>query len=107
MGLLEAGAAIGSFLLEHMDVVEDVVDALAGGSPKDAIKAAIRSVKVQVARDALEGELDAATKRRAENHGQRAYEAFWVGPVDVVPWDTLPTQVQACWERAADAARGA
>lgn len=63
-GIGDAALDVGKFLLEHGDIVEDVVEKLAGGTPKDAVKAAIRGVKIQVSRDALEEELRAADERR-------------------------------------------
>ena len=63
-GIGDAALDVGKFLLEHGDIVEDVAKAIGDGAPKDAVKAAIRGVKVQVSRDALEEELIAADARR-------------------------------------------
>lgn len=65
MSIESAALDVGKFLLEHGDIVEDVASAIAGGTPKDVIKAAIRGVKIQVSRDALEDEFEAATDRKS------------------------------------------
>lgn len=36
-----------ALLLEHADLIEAVIDAVQSGTPKDAIRAAIRAAKVQ------------------------------------------------------------
>ncbi len=54
MGML---ATVGEFLFEHADLLEDVVDALAKGTPKDAIRAAIRRAKVEASDAAFKEEL--------------------------------------------------
>lgn len=54
-----------AFLAEHADIIEEISKAIAGGTPKDAIKAAIKGVQVQVSDDALKEELDAAQGRRS------------------------------------------
>lgn len=59
----EAVIAIGSFLVEHADVIKEIEQAIAGGSPKDAIIAALRGVQADTSRAALQEELDAAAKR--------------------------------------------
>jgi hypothetical protein len=48
---------VGSFLLEHGDLVEDIAEAFARGTPKDVIKAAIRHAKVEVSDAAMREEL--------------------------------------------------
>ncbi len=110
------GLAVGAFefLAEHWDVVEDVADAIAGGSPKDAIKAAIRGVRVQASRDALAEEFGAAENRRNDNHGAVAYAAYAVSTGgktydgrDMPTWEGLTDKIRTAWEAAADAARGA
>lgn len=58
-------AKIGRFLLEHADLVGDVIEALERGTPKDAIRAAIRAAKVQVSDEAMREELG------VEGHEQR------------------------------------
>lgn len=58
-------AAIVAFLLEHGDVVEDIATAIAGGTPKEAIKAAIKGIQVEVSDDAIREELEAAEARRS------------------------------------------
>lgn len=55
--MMGALAKVGSFLLEHADLIEDIVDALAKGTPKDAIRAAIRAAKVQASDAAFKEEL--------------------------------------------------
>lgn len=67
MSLESAALDIGKFLLEHGDVIEDVATAIAGGKPKEAIKAAIKGVQVKVSDDAIREELEAADARR--RHG--------------------------------------
>lgn len=62
----EIVAEVGAFLLEHSDVVEEVAKAIAGGAPKDAIKAAIRGVVVEISDAAIREELHAAAERRAK-----------------------------------------
>lgn len=64
MSLLGAAAEVGAFLVEHADLVEDLAGAIAGGTPKDAIKIAIRGVQVKISDDAIEEELKAADARR-------------------------------------------
>lgn len=59
-----AALEVGAFLLEHADVLEDVGQALASGTPKEAIRAAIRGAMVKVSDDAIREELDAAEARR-------------------------------------------
>ncbi len=54
----------GKFLLEHGDIVSDVVKAIKGGTPKDLIKAAIKGVQVEVSDEAIREELEAADARR-------------------------------------------
>jgi hypothetical protein len=58
--LLEAG----EFLLANHDVIEDVAEALAAGTPKDAIRAAIRGAMVKVSDAAISEELEAAEARK-------------------------------------------
>lgn len=64
MSVLSTVSTIGEFLLEHGDIVEDVAKALADGTPKEAIRAAIRGAQVEVSDDAIRDELAAATRRR-------------------------------------------
>lgn len=64
MSALEAFSKAGEFLLEHGDILADVSKALASGTPKDAIRKAIRGAMVKVSDDAIAEELDAAEKRR-------------------------------------------
>ena len=109
--------ALGGFLLEHADVVVDVAQAIADGSPKEAIKAAIRGVKVQAARNALADEFAAAAERDARfTRGRYAWEAYWrslgrdfdtdAGATGSA-WAALPDIDRRAWEAAADAAREA
>lgn len=65
MSALDTLAKAGKFLFEHHDVVEDVAKALASGTPKEALRAAIRGAMVKVSDDALAEELGAAEKRRS------------------------------------------
>lgn len=46
-----------AFLLEHLDVVEALVEALEGGVSKDALKAAIRAEMVRASDEAMRREL--------------------------------------------------
>lgn len=48
---------VGQLLLENADLIEEVVNAVKSGTPKDAIKAAIRAAKVQVSDAAFKEEL--------------------------------------------------
>ncbi len=64
MSIADAALDVGEFLLEHSDIVADIAKAIAGGAPKDAIKAAIKGVQVQVSDDAIEEEIKAADARR-------------------------------------------
>lgn len=64
MSLASSAFDVGKFLLEHGDLVEDVAGALASGTPKEAIRAVIKGVQVQVSDDAIREELDAADARR-------------------------------------------
>lgn len=48
---------VGRFLLEHADLIVDIVEAMARGTPKDAIRAAIRAAKVKVSDEAMKEEL--------------------------------------------------
>jgi hypothetical protein len=62
--LVGAALAVGSFLLEHSDVLEDVAAALAAGTPKEALRAAIRSAIVKTSDQAIREELEAAEARK-------------------------------------------
>jgi hypothetical protein len=53
---------IGRFLLEHADLALEVIEALERGTPKDAIRAAIRAAKVQVSDAAMREELGVDNK---------------------------------------------
>lgn len=64
MSLVDSALKVGGFLLEHADIIEDVVDALSSGTPKDVIKAAIRHAQKKVSEDALREELEAAEERK-------------------------------------------
>jgi hypothetical protein len=57
MSVLNALEQTGKLLLEHADVLVDVVQAIERGTPKDAIRAAIRAAKVQVSDAAMREEL--------------------------------------------------
>lgn len=48
---------VGKFLLEHADLLLEVIEALDNGTPKDAIRAAIRAAKVRVSDAAIAEEL--------------------------------------------------
>lgn len=55
-----AGAAedIGSFLLEHADLIPEIVDVVRSGASKESLRNAIRALKVKVSDDAFRQELD-------------------------------------------------
>jgi hypothetical protein len=55
--MIEALAKVGAFLLEHADLVDDLIDVISSGTPKDAIRAALRAVKVKVSDEAMKEEL--------------------------------------------------
>ncbi len=55
--MIAAIEKIAAFLLEHADLVDDLIDVLAAGTPKDAIKAAIRAAKVKISDEAMTEEL--------------------------------------------------
>ena len=55
--MIGALTAIGGFLLEHADLVDDLIDVLNSGTPKDALRKAIRAVKVKVSDEELKEEL--------------------------------------------------
>ena len=55
--MIEALEKLGSFLLEHADLLDDLLDVINAGTPKEAIKRALRAVKVQVSDEALKEEL--------------------------------------------------
>ncbi len=57
MSLLAPALAIGNFLLEHADLVDDIRDVLSSGADKDSIRQAIRAVKVKVSDEAFKEEL--------------------------------------------------
>ncbi len=55
--MIEAFVEAGKFLIEHADLVEDIVDVLASGGSKASIKQAIRGIKVKVSDAAMREEL--------------------------------------------------
>lgn len=55
--MLEALGKVGSFLLEHADLIEEIVSALAAGAPKEAIRKSIRAAKVAASDQAMRDEL--------------------------------------------------
>ena len=57
MNFLSAATEVGTFLLEHADLVEDIVDVIKSGGSKDSIKAAIRQIKVEISDQAMREEL--------------------------------------------------
>lgn len=64
MSLQNAALDVGRFLLENADVVRDVAEAIAAGTPKEAIQAAVRGAMVKVSDAAIAEELAAAESRR-------------------------------------------
>lgn len=65
MSLASSALDVGKFLLEHADIVEDIVTVLRAGAPKDMIRTAIQQVQVKVSDDAIREELEEAEKRKA------------------------------------------
>lgn len=61
---LQALTEVGLFLVEHGDILEDVAEAIAAGTPKEAIQAAIRGAMVAQSDAAIREELEAAEKRK-------------------------------------------
>ena len=55
--MIPAIQSVAMFLLEHLDLIEDIVDVLASGASKDSIREAIRAVKVEVSDQAMKEEL--------------------------------------------------
>ncbi len=55
--MIAALAAIGSFLLDHADLVDDLIEAIGSGTPKEALRIAIRAAKVKVSDEAMKEEL--------------------------------------------------
>lgn len=57
----EALGAVGQFLLDHLDLLSEIANAIEGGTPKqaiiDAVRAAIREAKVAVSDEAMKEEL--------------------------------------------------
>lgn len=60
LALLEAGNA----LAEHRDIIEEVVNAVRGGTPKEAIIAAIKKVQEETSDAAIREELESAEQRK-------------------------------------------
>lgn len=50
-------ADVAKFLFDHADLIEDIADAITSGTPKDAIRAAIRAAKVKASDAAFKEEL--------------------------------------------------
>jgi hypothetical protein len=50
-------AEIAAFLANNSDLIEELFDAIKGGTPKDALKALIRQAKADASWAALQGEL--------------------------------------------------
>lgn len=48
---------LGVFLLENADLLDDVIEVINSGTPKEALRAAIRAVKVKVSDEAMKEEL--------------------------------------------------
>lgn len=102
------------WLLEHADIVKTVGEAIAAGTPKEAIQAAVRGVMLKQSEAALREELEAADGRKAGSQGQRGYEAyaaFTGGKTfdgrNMPSWSELPDRIKGAWEAAADAIRTA
>lgn len=57
MSLASSALTIGQALLEHGDLLEDIVDVIRSGGSKESIKAAIRQIKVDISDQAMKEEL--------------------------------------------------
>lgn len=55
--MMDALASVGEFLLNHADLVSEIIQALQAGTPKEALRDAIRAAKVQVSDAAMREEL--------------------------------------------------
>lgn len=55
--MIESLAEVGTFLLKHADLVNDLYEVLASGASKESVKRAIRAIKVQVSDAAVQEEL--------------------------------------------------
>lgn len=60
--MTQAITSVAMFLLEHLDLIEEIYDAIKSGAPKDAIRAAIREAKVQASDAAFREELGLEAK---------------------------------------------
>lgn len=105
--LLEGAA----WVFEHADLLKTVGQALASGSPKEAIQTAIRGVMIRTTEDALREEFRAAKKRTEGSQGKVAFEAYfrklYAGQANPLPmqWNDVPRELVEAWEAAADAVR--
>jgi hypothetical protein len=57
MGLVTAAAEVLEFLIEHADLVDDVVDLIRSGASKDSIRKALRDIKVSLSDKLIQDEL--------------------------------------------------
>ena len=64
MSLAREAINVGTLLLEHADILEDVRDAVRAGVTKDALKAAIKQLQTQISDAAITEELTAADERQ-------------------------------------------
>jgi hypothetical protein len=48
---------VGEFLLEHADLIGDVIDVVASGASKDSLRKAIRDLKIEISDEAMREEL--------------------------------------------------
>lgn len=62
LALLEASNA----LAEHRELIEEVVNAVRGGTPKETILAAIRKAQEETSDAAIREELEAAERRKRD-----------------------------------------
>lgn len=60
--MIEALTKTAAFLLEHADLIEELADAIAKGATKDALRLAVRAVKLEVSDRAMKEELGAGAK---------------------------------------------
>ncbi len=54
---MRALAEVLEFLLEHIDILDEIVDLVRSAASKDSIRAALRALKVKVSDEAMREEL--------------------------------------------------
>jgi len=99
-----------AWAIEHAPILKAVGEALAAGTPVEALHAAVRGAMIKSNDQALREEFDAADGRKSGSQGRTAYEA-WVevknrtSEIFHLSWENLEEEDRAAWEAAADAAR--